>query len=446
MKRRNIACLAGAVVAGGILAGAAIYPKTSGLVDTYFAQEAQTEEDSAADAASIDTDLGLNAFSQTSAEDSVQTMEADNFSAISTVDTLESDQGQVPDFSYANVADVAEAVMPSIVAITNKSVQEVRDFFYGQSYSYESESAGSGIILGSNETELLICTNNHVVEDASQLTVTFIDEESYEAQIKGTDANNDLAVVAVNLADISQETMDAIKIAKIGDADTMRVGEQVVAIGNALGYGQSVTTGIISAKNRSITAGDEQNGYGYSEESVTVYDNLIQTDAAINPGNSGGALLNMNGEVIGINSAKASASGVEGMGYAISVTEAMPILDDLMTRKTRTKLDEEDMGYIGINGQRVSSEATTFYGVPKGIYLTLIKEGGPADQAGLQEGDILSGFDGEELTNMQDLQYILQYYEAGETVELTVYRANESGNGYEETTVEITLGDRSELQ
>ena len=240
--------------------------------------------------------------------------------------------------------------------------------------------------------------------------------------------------------------MNAIKIAKVGDADTMRVGEQVVAIGNALGYGQSVTTGIISAKNRSISV-EEENGYGYSEEEdATVYDNLIQTDAAINPGNSGGALLNMNGEVIGINSAKASSSGVEGMGYAISVSEAMPILDDLMTRKTRVKLDEEKMGYIGINGQRVSSEATTFYGVPQGIYLTVIKEDGPAAAAGLQEGDILAQFDGEDLTSMKDLQYLLQYYEAGETVDLTYYRMNEDGNGYEKMTTQITLGDRSELQ
>ena len=439
MKRRNIITLAGAVAACGILAGAVIYPSTSGMVDTLFAQEAAKEQP---DTVKDETDLGLNAFS------AGQDEEEENFSMISTVDTVESDRDEVPDFSYANVADVAEAVMPSVVAITNKSVQEVRSYFYGQTFTRESESAGSGIILGSNETELLICTNNHVVEDASELTVTFIDEESYEAQIKGTDARNDLAVVAVNLEDISEDTMNAIKIAKIGDADTMRVGEQVVAIGNALGYGQSVTTGIISAKNRSITVADENSGYGFAAEDTdaTTYDNLIQTDAAINFGNSGGALLNMNGEVIGINSAKASANGVEGMGYAISITQAMPILDDLMTRKTRTKLDEEDMGYIGINGQRVSSEATTFYGVPQGIYLTVIKQDGPADKAGLREGDILSKFDGEQLTSMQDLQYILQYYEAGETVEVTVYRPNDDRNGYEEQTFEITLGDRAELQ
>lgn len=439
MKRKNIMTLAGAVAACGILAGAVIYPGASGMVDTWFAQEAVEDQ---AETDQDEADLGLNAFR------AVQDGEEENFSMISTVDTLESDQEEVPDFSYSNIADLAEAVMPSIVAITNKSVQEVQSFFYGHTYTRELESAGSGIILGSNETELLICTNNHVVADASELTVTFIDEESYEAQVKGTDAQNDLAVVAVNLEDISEDTMNAIKIAKIGDADAMRVGEQVVAIGNALGYGQSVTTGIISAKNRSIVIGDENGGYGYTSEDAdaTTYNNLIQTDAAINFGNSGGALLNMNGEVIGINSAKASASGVEGMGYAISVTQAMPILDDLMTRKTRVKLDEEDMGYIGINGQRVSSEATTFYGVPQGIYLTVIKEDGPAAKAGLQEGDILSKFDGEQLTSMQDLQYILQYYEAGETVEVTIYRPNTDRNGYEEKTMEITLGDRSELQ
>ena len=249
-------------------------------------------------------------------------------------------------FSYSGVADIAENAMPTIVAITNKSVQEVQSFYRGRTFQYESESCGSGIIVGENDTELLICTNNHVVEGARELTVSFIDESSYQAQIKGTDPSNDLAVVAVNLEDIDQDTLSQIKIAKLGDSDEMRVGEQVVAIGNALGYGQSVTTGIVSAKDRTI---DVQEG-----RSIYSYEDLIQTDAAINPGNSGGALLNMNGELIGINSTKASSSGVEGMGYAIPVSKAQPILEKLMNRETRNIVDEDEAAYMGISGEGVS--------------------------------------------------------------------------------------------
>ena len=370
---------------------------------------------------------------------------------IDLVSTVESGEDG---FSYSSVADVAEAVMPSIVAITNKSVQEVQSFFYGaRPFQYESESAGSGIIVDSNDTELLICTNNHVVEDATELTVSFIDDESYPAVVKGTDPSNDLAVVAVNLDDISDDTMDQIRIASIGDSDSMRVGEQVVAIGNALGYGQSVTTGIISAKDRSINVGSEDPGYGYgygynySEvEAADVYENLIQTDAAINPGNSGGALLDMNGNVIGINSAKDSSSGVEGMGYAIPVSKAMPILEDLMNRKTRTAVDEDEIGYMGISGQSVSNEAVLLYGIPAGVYLTSISEGTPAEEAGLKEGDIITKFDGYEIQSFDDLDYRLQYYAAGETIDLTVASQVDNGRGYEEKTVSLTLGTRPSVQ
>ena len=340
-------------------------------------------------------------------------------------------------FSYSNVADVAEDVMPSIVSITNKSVQEVQDWFSRQTYQMESESAGSGIIIGENDTELLICTNNHVVEDSDTLTVTFIDDESYEAQVKGTDKENDLAVVAVKLDDISDDTRSKIKIAKYGDSDSLRVGEQVVAIGNALGYGQSVTTGIVSALNRDITASEDG-----SEASATTYQDLIQTDAAINPGNSGGALLNMNGEVIGINSAKASESGVEGMGYAIPISKAMPILENLMSKQTRSKVDEDKIGYLGINGQGVSDQAVQLYNVPAGVYVTKVQSGSPADKAGLREGDIITKFDGTEVSDMSDLQERLQYYSAGETVELTI-QTNKDG-AYAEKTLEITLGSRSQ--
>lgn len=368
-------------------------------------------------------------------ETSAQT-EEEAVSALPAVSLVnEEDDG----FSYSNVADVAEEVMPSIVSITNKSVQEVADWFSRRSYQYESESAGSGIIVGSNDEELLICTNNHVVEGANTLTVTFVDEESYEALVKGTDPSNDLAVVAVPLDEISDDTRNQIKVARTGDSETMRVGEQVVAIGNALGYGQSVTTGIISAKDRTIEVGSE----GYGQEASS-YEGLIQTDAAINFGNSGGALLNMNGEVIGINSAKASASSVEGMGYAIPIAKAMPILEKLMARKTRTLVDEDKIGFIGITGEGVSREAVTFYNIPAGLYVTSVGEDTPAEEAGLKEGDIITEFDGESIHSMQDLQQALAYYEAGETVEMQV-QSNENG-AYEEKTVSITLGSRENSQ
>ena len=337
-------------------------------------------------------------------------------------------------FSYSGVADIAENAMPTIVAITNKSVQEVQSFYRGRTFQYESESCGSGIIVGENDTELLICTNNHVVEGARELTVSFIDESSYQAQIKGTDPSNDLAVVAVNLEDIDQDTLSQIKIAKLGDSDEMRVGEQVVAIGNALGYGQSVTTGIVSAKERTI---DVQEG-----RSIYSYEDLIQTDAAINPGNSGGALLNMNGELIGINSAKASSSGVEGMGYAIPVSKAQPILEKLMNRETRNIVDEDEAAYMGISGEGVSSEAVQLYNVPAGIYLTQVAEDSPAAKAGLQVGDIITAFDDVQVITMDELKDRLQYYKGGETVEMTVQSA--ANGAYTEKTVSITLGLKSD--
>ena len=337
-------------------------------------------------------------------------------------------------FSYSGVADIAENAMPTIVAITNKSVQEVQSFYRGRTFQYESESCGSGIIVGENDTELLICTNNHVVEGARELTVSFIDESSYQAQIKGTDPSNDLAVVAVNLEDIDQDTLSQIKIAKLGDSDEMRVGEQVVAIGNALGYGQSVTTGIVSAKERTI---DVQEG-----RSIYSYEDLIQTDAAINPGNSGGALLNMNGELIGINSAKASSSGVEGMGYAIPVSKAQPILEKLMNRETRNMVDEDEAAYMGISGEGVSSEAVQLYNVPAGIYLTQVAEDSPAAKAGLQVGDIITAFDDVQVITMDELKDRLQYYKGGETVEMTVQSA--ANGAYTEKTVSITLGLKSD--
>lgn len=361
---------------------------------------------------------------------------ADSDGAVSAVRTADLVDTSGDAFSYSGVADIAENAMPSIVAITNKSVQEVQGYFRGQTFQYENESCGSGVIIGQNDEELLICTNNHVVEDATELTVSFSDESSYEAQIKGTDPENDLAVVAVKLEDMEQDTLDAIKIAQMGDSDELRVGEQVVAIGNALGYGQSVTTGIVSAQDRSITVQD-------TYETVT-YENLIQTDAAINPGNSGGALLNMKGELIGINSAKASSSGVEGMGYAIPITKAQPILETLMSRETRSKVDESEAAYVGISGESVSSEVTELYNVPAGVYVSEVAEGSPAEEAGLQKGDIITAFDDVAVTSMEGLRERLQYYKGGETVDMTVQSA--ADGAYTEKTISITLGLKNDYQ
>ena len=339
--------------------------------------------------------------------------------------------------TITGVSDVAAAAMPSGVSITKKSVQEVQNLYsiygYGApTYEQESTSCGSGIIIGKNDSELLICTNNHVVENSTELSVGFADESVCEAVVKGTDASNDLAVVAVKLDDISSDTMDAIKVAEIGDSDKLVVGQQVVAIGNALGYGQSVTTGIVSALNRTIDID------GYQAD-------LIQTDAAINPGNSGGALLDMQGRVIGINSAKAAANGVEGMGYAIPISNAKSILEDLMNKKTRTdKVDEADSAYVGIAGQGVSGEMSSLYGIPEGIYLTEVQDGSPAADAGLQKGDIITKFDGSSVTSRQDLKTQLAYYAAGEEVPVTIQRQN--GSEYEEQKVTITLGKLSDYQ
>lgn len=339
-----------------------------------------------------------------------------------------SDDGAVNSLSL-DVSDIAEGAMPSIVAITNKSVQEVQSYFsmFGRRSSVqeqEVESQGSGIIIGQNEEELLIATNNHVVEDADTLSACFIDDQAYEAVVKGTDSDNDLAVIAVKLTDISEDTMSQIKIAQVGDSDSLKVGQQVVAIGNALGYGQSVTTGIVSAVNRQVGDSESENGF-------------IQTDAAINPGNSGGALLNMQGELIGINSAKLASTEVEGMGYAIPVSTASPIIEELMTRTTRDKVSEDQASAIGISGQTVDSNTSKTYGIPQGVYVAEVNEGSAAEKAGIQVGSIITKFDGTSIESIEDLKNQLTYYAAGETVEMTVKVAN---NGeYVEKTVVITL-------
>lgn len=322
------------------------------------------------------------------------------------------------------VSQIAQNVMPSIVSITNSSVSEVRSFFGKR--EYEAVSCGSGIVIGQNDTELLIATNNHVVADANALSVCFGDSEDsvYEAQIKGTKADNDLAIISVKLADMDQTVLSGVKAATIGNSDELSVGEQVVAIGNALGYGQSVTTGIVSALNREVTI-----------ENLSA--ELIQTDAAINPGNSGGALLNMKGELIGINSAKFASSEVEGMGYAIPINTAQPILEELMMRETRDKLEVSESGFLGINCQNVDSEVSEMYDIPKGVYVLSVTEDGAAAKAGIKKGDIITNFDGVTITSREELKNTLLYYAPGETVEVTIKRSN--NGAYEESKVSVTL-------
>ena len=334
--------------------------------------------------------------------------------------------------SSLDVSSIAKNAMPSIVAITNKSVQEVQDYFSmfsrgSGTQEQEVESQGSGIIIGQNDSELLIATNNHVVEDADTLSVCFVDDQAYEATVKGTDADNDLAVIAVKLSDISDDTMSQIKIAEIGDSDQLQVGEQVVAIGNALGYGQSVTTGIVSAVNRQLEDSDSENGF-------------IQTDAAINPGNSGGALLDTQGNLIGINAAKTASTEVEGMGFAIPISKAQEILNNLMTKKTREAVDESAQGYLGIQGTNIDANASKEYGMPVGIYVYKIVEGGAAANSDLKEKDIITKFDGQSVTNMEELKQMLTYYEGGSTVSLTVQSL--VNGSYVEHEVQITLGTK----
>ena len=373
-----------------------------------------------------------------------------------TADSNDTQNSAVSSEVTGSVASVAKTAMPTVVAITSVSIQEI-PYYFGFGFSsrstqqYSSEGSGSGIIVGENDDELLIATNNHVVSGATTLSVCFMGsdvvsaeqetaetaaddsvdvnvEDAVSAKIKGTDESNDLAVIAVAKADIPQDTLSEIKIAQLDTSDDLEVGEQVVAIGNALGYGQSVTSGWISALNRTIST-DDMTGSG-----------LIQTDAAINPGNSGGALLNMKGEVIGINSAKFASNAVEGMGYAIPISKAQPILEDLMSRETRDKVDSSEASYLGINPLDLSAEVTEMFDVPSGVFVSSVSAGEAADNAGIRKGDIITGFDGQTVTGRDDLNDKMKYYAAGETVDITIARAQ---NGqYVEQTVQVTLGSR----
>lgn len=400
-----------------------------GYLENIFDDDSRDNADIGSEA-DIDKDSATDKVGGTQSSDKKE----DGF-AIPTTSLLEDRDADVMD-----VSDIAYNAMPSVVSINvTATVQE--SFWYYGNYEYESEGSGSGIIIGKNDTELLIVTNNHVVEDADTVNVCFIDGESYEAAVKGTDSDNDLAVVAIPLNDISKETLSEIKIARLGDSEEVLVGEQVVAIGNALGYGQSVTTGIVSAKDRIVSTNTTP---------------LIQTDAAINPGNSGGALLNMKGEVIGINSSKYMSTEVEGMGYAIPVSKVENILDDLMNRKTRELVEnEEKRGYLGISCSTYGSETSDYYDIfgemqefknddeIVGVYVNEVTKGSPAYKAGLRAKSIITRFDGQSVKTAGDLTDLLKYYEAGERVELDILVPD--GDGYEEKTIKVRLGSRTEI-
>lgn len=321
------------------------------------------------------------------------------------------------------------------MSVNNKYIERMT--FFGQDFSQEVGGSGSGIIVGKNDTELLLVTNYHVVESAEELTVQFVDGTQSQAQIKGLDADKDLAVIAVQLTDIEGDTMNQIAIAKLGSSEELTVGEPVIAIGNALGYGQSVTTGVISALDRAIQTTATQSQSPVQNEDMEI-NTFIQTDAAINPGNSGGALLNSKGEVIGINSSKIGGSTIEGMGYAIPISDARPIIEDLMTKQTRLKVAEEDRGYLGITGVDVTSDSVQLYGLPRGVYVSSVTDGSGAAQAGLVRGDIITAINGEEVSSMVELKEELAYYAAGTTVELTIMQG--SPTGYQAKTVSLTLG------
>ena len=380
---------------------------------------------------------------QAASEDKVELLKSEKKSDDSKDDSKDESTAK----GSLDVSDIVEAAMPSIVSITTKSVEEVQNYYgmfgqygaYSPSQEQEVQGSGSGIIIGKNDSELLIATNYHVVEGAETLSVGFCDSTACEAKVKGYDSEKDLAVVAVSLDDIDSDTMDAITIATIGNSDDLKVGAQVVAIGNALGYGQSVTTGIVSAKNRQLNSDDTVGDYDSDSNSAT---NLLQTDAAINPGNSGGALLNMNGEVVGINSAKLASTAVEGIGYAIAISDVTDTLESLMNEETRDKVDNH--GVLGITVLSVDSEVSEAYGVPEGVLVRDVTEGGAADKAGIEAKTIITKFAGKVVTTKEQLVDFLSYYEPGEDVELTIEVPD--GKGYKEDTVTVTLGENTNTQ
>ena len=363
--------------------------------------------------------------------ENVQKEDAQTYATSGEIDATETADNKAESFQMAVVTDVTkvvDSVMPSVVSIFGTYM--ITEDFWGYRFSQEDEGSGSGIIVGENEEELLIVTNNHVVADSTSLSVQFVDEQTASAQVKGTDPESDLAVIAVGLSELSETTKSAIRLATLGDSDNLKVGEPAIAIGNALGYGQSVTTGVISAVNRE----DSMN-----ESGEALF--LIQTDAAINPGNSGGALLNVYGEVVGINSSKIAGSMVEGMGYAIPISTAKPIIEELMSKKTRVPVEDREKGYLGISGINVTDEVHELYGLPYGVYIAQVYEGTPAQRAGLKKGDIITYFDGETVETMEELSLLLDCTQAGSHVQIGVMVTTK--NGYEEQMMEVVLGGRN---
>lgn len=418
-----------------------------GLIGVYSIRSANQLDSASVGVLEVAPDAGDDAKNQEddgnhTATDSPERSEAGRSGDSSLTEDTTTGDGQVAAASeiaqqqsasavVTDVTQVVEAVMPACVSITNNFTQTVQDF-WGQTYSQDETASGSGIIIGENEQELLIVTNNHVVDSTEQLYVQFIDGETVEAQVKGTDASADLAVVAVKLDTIADSTKQEICIARMGDSDSLKIGEPAIAIGNALGYGQSVTTGVISALNRKIESSNSEEGTS-----------LIQTDAAINPGNSGGALLNMRGEVIGINSNKIGGSSIEGMGYAIPISTARPIIEDLMERQTRTKYSEEERGYLGISCINVTSDLSENFSMPQGIFVAQVYSGTGAEAAGLVRGNIVVAFDGVTVQNQEELTKQMQYYKAGESVEITIMV--NSANGYQQKNVTVTLSSYDQI-
>lgn len=418
-----------------------------GLIGVYSIQTVNQQESPSVGVLEMAPDAGDNAEIQkndgnSAVTDSSESTEAGLSGDSSLTEGTTTEDGQVaaaPEIAQqqsasavvTDVTQVVEAVMPACVSITNNFTQTVQDF-WGQTYSQDETASGSGIIIGENEQELLIVTNNHVVDSTEQLYVQFIDGETVEAQVKGTDASADLAVIAVKLDTIADSTKQEICIAKMGDSDSLKIGEPAIAIGNALGYGQSVTTGVISALNRKIESSNSEEGTS-----------LIQTDAAINPGNSGGALLNMRGEVIGINSNKIGGSSIEGMGYAIPISTARPIIEDLMERQTRTKYSEEERGYLGISCINVTSDLSENFSMPQGIFVAQVYPGTGAEAAGLVRGNIVVAFDGVTVQSQEELTKQMQYYKAGESVEITIMV--NSANGYQQKNVTVTLSSYDQI-
>ena len=418
-----------------------------GLIGVYSIRSANQLDSASVGVLEVAPDAGDDAKNQEddgnhAATDSPERSEAGRSGDSSLTEDTTTGDGQVAAASeiaqqqsasavVTDVTQVVEAVMPACVSITNNFTQTVQDF-WGQTYSQDETASGSGIIIGENEQELLIVTNNHVVDSTEQLYVQFIDGETVEAQVKGTDASADLAVVAVKLDTIANSTKQEISIARMGDSDSLKIGEPAIAIGNALGYGQSVTTGVISALNRKIDSSNSEEGTS-----------LIQTDAAINPGNSGGALLNMRGEVIGINSNKIGGSSIEGMGYAIPISTARPIIEDLMERQTRTKYSEEERGYLGISCINVTSDLSENFSMPQGIFVAQVYSGTGAEAAGLVRGNIVVAFDGVTVQNQEELTKQMQYYKAGESVEITIMV--NSANGYQQKNVTVTLSSYDQI-